>query len=290
MRTFFDFIKLIFLLFGFDVDGKLSPSARISTILNFWKFINPILMVIGSIQLWIYISKLSKDNSTIEVAITILDVPFFVQAVVGYLTLITTGKSSIELIRKIEKIYEEITKNGQKIEDEEIVKNAHSIGNKIFGIITGVIVLNCLVNSVKIFVAYLTDTHPGELFFPISFWFPEYFHRSLLFLTIYNTFVLMLFNFSTLVVPELIFITSAYLAESFDRLGDKVKEAIDGTENRSFLETKRTFAVCVDLHNELIKLADESNMLYGYFNFILLFVVSISICLLGIMTMVNIAH
>jgi hypothetical protein len=250
---------------------------------------NPIGIIVGLIQLSIYVALLSKKNTTVEITITILDVPYLVQANVGYVTLIRTRKSAIELIQKIDKTYQKIVKNEQKIENEKIVKIALRIGFTMFFLISGVIVLNCLVNIMKIAIAVLTNSHPSELFLPMSLWFPEYFHKFKLFMTIYDSFVLMLMNFANLVAPELIFITSAYLVAAFDGLSDKVKDVIDGTEGRSFLETKRKLAECVDLHSELIKLADESNRLYGPFNLILLFIVSISICLLGIMSMVIIS-
>ncbi|KAL7012424.1 hypothetical protein ACKWTF_014842 [Chironomus riparius] len=151
---------------------------------------------------------------------------------------------------------------------------------------TVVVGLNALIILIKIVVSAVTSSDPGNIT-AMYMWFPAYLQDSLVFLASYISVVLLLYSICNLAAPELIFITSAYLAASFDRLGDKVKDVIEGTEKQTFLETKRKLAECVDIHSELIELADESNKLYGPFNLIFLFVVKLSICLLGIMTMIS---
>ena len=285
MKTFYNFIKFNFLLLGFDVDGKYSSNPRMSIVLKLWKILNPILMIIGSVQLLTFFLLLSKESSAVEVTMITFGSLFAVNSFAGYLTVVATSKSSMNLIRNIEKIYTKITENERTIEDEETVKSAYSIGLKFFAIITGSVLMNLVTSLIKVFMAMVTDSDPGNLS-TMHLWFPAFLGDVWIFVAVYDPFIMMLYCLSNLFVSELVFITSAYLAASFDRLGDKLKEVIDGTENRAFLETKKKFSECVDFHSELIELADDSNKFYGPYNLIFLVLISIRICMLGIMIMV----
>jgi len=286
MKSFFDFIKLNFLLIGLDVDEKLSLHPKLSLILKIFKHFIPILIIVSSVQILVYFFSITEDNSTPQIATSFMDLLFVPQVIVGYLTLIITRTSSVNLIKNIEEIYQKVTKNEQRIEDEEIVQKAFSFGLKFFIMMTGVIGLNAVIILAKIFISALTQTDPENVT-SMYMWFPACLKDSSLFLALYNSFVLLLYSFFISAVPQLIFITSAYLAASFDKLGDKVKEVIDGTEERSFLETKKKLAECVNLHSELVKLADESNRLYGPYNLGFIISISLVFCLLGIMIMVG---
>lgn len=283
--NFFDFIKFNFLLFGFDVDEKYQTKPFISKIIKFWMIFSPILMVIGSIQIWIYFFTISEDNSTLQVATSFLDTLFVPQVVVGYLTAVKTRKSSIKLIQNIGKVYIEMTGTGSKIDDEVIVKYAYSYGRKFFIMMIGVIGLNALIILIKIIAGFLTNSDPGNTT-AIYMWFPKFLEDSVLFVAVYNSIVLLLFTLSNVISPLLIFITSAYLGAAFDKLGYKLKEVLDETENQSFMQTKKKVSECVDFHCELIKLADESNRLFGPFNLMFLILISLGTCMLGIMIMV----
>jgi len=284
--TFINFIKFIFLLFGCDVDQKFSQNPRISIILELWMFLQPTMMIIGSIQLWICFILLPNETSALEISSVILDLLFFTKSFIGYLTVMATKQSSIKLIHKIEKTYQKITKNEQTIKDERIVKKVYSLCIKIFISIVVMVLMNLAAGLVKILLAILTNSQPEKLSI-LSLWLPDFLENSWFFVTIYSSFILMLFGLGNIFVSELIFVTSAYLAASFDKLGDKVKEVIDGTENRSFLETKKKFAECVDFHSELIELADELNRLYGYFNLTFVILISMAFCMIGIMIMIS---
>ena len=87
------------------------------------------------------------------------------------------------------------------------------------------------------------------------------------------------------VLASAVVMLSASLVNAQDL--EQVKKTIDGTDNRSFLETKRKLAECVDLHAQLIKLADEQNRIYGPFNLTFIVLISMKICMLGIMIMVR---
>lgn len=284
MNTFINFIKLIFFLFGYDVDGKFLHSAKISLIIKIWGILQPTAMIIGTIQLWIYFCLLSKETAALEIASIILDLLFFTKSFVGYLTIIIAKQTSIKLIHKIDRAFLKITKNEQKIEDEKIVKKVYSFCIKIFIMISIMVLMNFVAGLVKIFIAILTKSHPEHLSI-LSLWLPTFLKDSWIFVAVYNSFILMLFSLSNIFASELIYITSAYLAASFDKLGDKIKIVIDETDNRSFLETKRKLAECVNLHSELIELADESNLLYGLFNLTFLGLISLGFCVIGIMIM-----
>ena len=283
--NFFQFIKIMFLFFGFDLDGNFASSPNISTILRLWMFLNPILMIIGMIQLWIYLILMPIDSMASEITIIIFSILFALNSFAGYLTIIATRKSSINLMMDIEKNYSKTT-NSSLIEDEDIVKSSFSMGLKFFAMIIGSVVLNLVTCLGKIAIGIFTNSDPGNLSMMLM-WYPAVLENSHLFVAIYDPLLMLLFCVSNLFVPEMIFITSAYLTASFDKLGDKVKDVIDGTENRSFLETKRKLAECVDLHSELIKLTDESNKLYGPYNLVFLVLISMRICMLGIMIMIS---
>lgn len=286
MKTFFSFIRFNFLLFGFDIGKKYSKTSRISALLKIWMFLNPAMMIIGAIQLWVSFLSLTMDSSIILIVGALYDLLFLARSIFGYSTIILTRNSSIELIQKVEKIFTKITKNSRKIEDEEIVKRAFNLGFRTYMAVTSLIVFNFVMSLVKISIAALTYSDPGNVLL-MSMWFPEFLQHLQLFIAIYEPIFLVLFSLSNLAASQLVFITSAYLAASFDELGDKVKDVIDGTENRSFLETKKKLSECVDIHSELIKLADESNRLYGPFNLTVLVLISMRICLLGIRIMVS---
>jgi hypothetical protein len=249
-------------------------------------FLNPAMMVVGAVQLWVSFLSLTIDSSIILIVGSLYDLLFLARSIFGYSTIILTRKSSIELIKKVEKIFTKITKNSRKIEDEEIVKRAYNLGFRTYVAVTSLIVFNFVMGLVKISFAALTNSDPGNVQL-MSMWFPEFLKDLSLFIAIYEPMFLVLFSLSNLAASQLVFITSAYLAASFDELGDKVKEVINGTENRSFFETKRMLAECVDLHSQLIKLADESNSFYGVFNLTVLVLVSLRICLVGIRIMVS---
>jgi len=287
MKTFISFIKLVYFLFGYDVDGKFTQNPRIYPILILWRFLQPIIMIIGSIQLWIIFILLSEETSTVEIALIILDLVFFTKSLIGCLTVIATVQSSIQLIHKIDKTYKKITKNYLEIEDEKIVKKIYSFGFKMFIMITTMVLLSFVGGLMKVFIAIATDSVPENISI-LKLWLPDFLENSWLFVAIYDSFILMMYSFSNIFASELVLITSAYLAASFDKLGDKVKEVIDGTEDRSFLETKRKLAECVDLHSELIKLADDSNRLYGVFNLTFVILISMGFCVIGITIMVRV--
>jgi len=283
--NFYEFIKLNFLFFGIDVDQKFSSSPQVSRILKLWQFLNPILMIIGSIQLWMNLFLLLDNGSILELPTIAFGIIFVVNGFAGYFTVIATQKLSIRLIQNVEIVFTKITKNHQQIENNEIVKNVFSSGLKFHRIITGSVVLNLALTLMKIIMAMATSSGPGNLSVMLL-WFPEFLQNSWVFIAVYDPLMMLLFCLSNLFAPELNFITSAYLAASFDKLGDKLKEVIDGTETRSFLDTKRKLVECVDIHSELIKLADESNRLYGPYNLIFLILISMKICMMGIMIMV----
>ncbi|KAL7012425.1 hypothetical protein ACKWTF_014843 [Chironomus riparius] len=282
---FLNFIKSIYFLFGCDVDQRFSRNSKISLILKLWRFLQPTIMIIGTLQLWIYFCLLSKDTSALEIASIILDILFFTKSFAGFLTVVICHKSSIKLIHKIDRIYTKITKDTQNIEDEEIVKKVYSFSIKIFIMLSFMILSSFLGSLGKIIIAVVTNTHPTNLSI-MSLWMPEYLKNSWLFVVIHNTLTVTLFSLGNIFASEVIYITSAYLTASFDKLGDKVKDVIDETEDRPFLETKRMLSECVDIHSELIKLADLSNRLYGPFSLILLLLVSVGFCILGIMILV----
>jgi hypothetical protein len=211
---------------------------------------------------------------------------FFTKSFVGYLTVVICCKSLIQLIQKVDKLYIKITENEQLIEDEKIVKKVYNFCVKIFAMITVMVLSNLFAGLMKILIAIATDSVPENLSI-LSLWLPSFLKNSWSFVAIYNSFILMLFSFSNIFASELVFITSAYLAASFDRLGDKVKDVIDGTVNRSFLDTKRKLAECVDIHSDLIKLADEANRLYGPYNLIFVILISLGFGVIGIMIMIS---
>lgn len=283
--TFINFIKSIFFLFGCDVDQKFAKNSKMSFILRLWRLLQPTIMIIGTIQLWIYFYLLPKETSALEIASMILDILAFTKSFTGYLTIAVYCKSSVKLVHKIDKIYTKMIRDGQKIEEEEIVKKVYSFCIRIFVMLSFMLLSSFLASLLKIIIAVATDTVPENLSL-MSLWMPESFKNSWLFVTFYNSFMLSLISLGNITASMVVYITSAYLTASFERLGNKVKEFIDGSENRSLLETKREFAECVDLQSELIQLADESNRLYGPFNLILLLLVSVGFCILGIMILV----
>lgn len=286
MKTFYSFIKLNFLLFGFDVAKKYPKSSLISLLLKLWMFLNPAMMFIGAIQLWISFISLSWDSSILLIVGALYDLLFLARSFSGYSTIILTKRSSIELIHKVEKVFAKITKNRNKIDDEKIVKNAYNLGFRTYVAVTSLVVFNFVMSLVKILIAVLTNSEPGKILL-MSMWFPEFIKDYSLFIAIYEPVFLIIYSLSNLAASQLVFITSAYLSASFDRLSYKVKEVINGTEGRSFLETKRMLAECVDLHSELINLAEESNRLFGPFNLTVLVLISMRICLVGIRIMVS---
>lgn len=284
--TFIRFIKFVFLLFGFDVDKKFSSKSMMPSMLKVWKIMMPIIITVGSVQLWISFFLLSNDDTIMQTAAITMNLLFSFKSFAGYSTVAATNKSSLKLLQKIENVHRKITENCIKVEDEKVVKNAYGFGIKIFTIISSMCILNVISSFIKIFLALWTDTVPENLSI-ICLWLPSFLTNSWSFVTSYSSVILILFSWSNLTAPELIYITSAYLSASFERLGVKIQEVIDGTENRSFLESKRKFAECVDLHSELIDLANESNKLYGPFNLAFLVLVSVGICVLGILIMVS---
>jgi len=180
MKTFFSFIKFNFLLFGFDVGIKYSKTSRISALLKLWMFLNPTMMIIGAIQLWVSFLSLTMDSSIILIVGALYDLLFLARSIFGYSTIIWTKKSSIELIQKVEKIFTEITKNSRKIEDEEIVKRAFNLGFRTYMAVTSLIVFNFVMSLVKISIAALTNSDPGNVLL-ISMWFPEFLQKFSLF-------------------------------------------------------------------------------------------------------------
>ena len=284
--TFLSFIKLNLFLFGIDYDQKFAGYPKTTLILKFWKLLNPLLMIIGSIQLWIFFMQLSEDSTVLEIIIVVFALLFVAKSFAGYLTLVTTWTSLLKLMQNIEKVYLKVAKSDQTIENEQNVKSAYSFSLKMFVMIFSSVVIHFVGNLVKVVIAVVTDSHPGNLSI-MNLWFPDFLKDSWLFVAVYDPLIMLLLCLSNLIVPQLVFITSAYLAASFDKLGDKVKDVIEGTENRSFLETKRKLAECVDLHSDLIELADESNRLYGLFNLTFLGLISLGFCVIGIMIMVS---
>jgi hypothetical protein len=232
-----------------------------------------------------YLILLPKNCTALEITSALSGFLLAVNSLAGYLTVIGTQKSSIILMTKIEEIYSKIS-NSQSIEDEKIVKNSFSIGLKFSAMTTAAIFAIFWINTIKILKSIFTNSDLGNLSM-ILIWYPNFIAKNQTFVSLYDPFLIMMFCLSYLLVPEMISTTSAYLSAAFDRLGDKVKDVIDGTEDRSFLETKRKFVECVDLHSDLIKLVDESNRIYGPYSLIFMILISMRICVLGIIIIIS---
>lgn len=280
--NFTEFVKLTFYAFGYDVDRKWTSNRLVTVILKIWQFLNPFIMIIGCAQLCINCSLLLNTGTVTDLSMLILTLNFFAQGFSGYFTIFAARTSSIKLIEKVEEIYQKITKNQRKLEDNQHVQRTFKFFLLFFKIALSSAFMNLTGGLMKIIVAMATNTQP-ETLSVMLLWFPEFMQDLWLLIAVFDPLVMLLFILSNLIVFQLVVISTVYLAASFDELGNKLKDAIKGSENKLFQE----FAECIDLHSKLIKQANESNTIYGPSNLTFLVLISMKIGMIGIMVMVK---
>jgi hypothetical protein len=280
----FKLIRMIFLFFGVDMDGRFEGNPRISRALTIWRRFIPVFMTLGMVQIWIKLLCFTPAGKTFLTT-------FFV-GVLGFQSLLKSymmNQRIDEMTFQLSKIHAFHTVNYGQLDTkgEKLIKLVYRC---CFGMFVFLVVscnLIYFVNLIKIIV----DGSLGmktiiKYGFKIYWPFDESNHRIIVLL--YTSLLLNVIEFCTFVIDQMSTYTAAYLAICLDRLGEEFRELIDGSDARAFRETKKMLAACIDKHNQLIEICEKVNSIYGISLLVFTLQASMAVCFMGFNVLVSI--
>jgi hypothetical protein len=279
MEVYFDFIKKVFLTFGFDIENRYKGRPRVSIPLKILKFSILIYLFVGVLQCWIYSCALMfSTKGSLKTAM----VGFFsARSFLIFLIFIFKLEDIVKLMRTIHEAYVTFDESG----DSEYFKKVQKISKWVFyvnmtsiwsyGLSAAANYLTYIINP----TGDMSEILSYELFWPFNVNLPlVIFHMCC-----FGHF----FQITTLAMNQLLIYSTIYLSTCFDRLGEELRQAIDESDIRGLEETKKRMANCVETHNNLIHSAELLNSLFGPFLVLFIVEASILICFLGFLAIVR---
>lgn len=283
MRKYFQLIKKFLLPLGFDVDGKFRESPRISRGLFLLKWINLVVMIIGLVQIWLFV--FFGDFSDALYLQTVLIAAFGTQGVLKFVIFIRNIDRMIALQENIECCYNRKLSQA-RFEENLFFKYIKRFAIGVFYVNLSTVTCIHFIYLIRIIIGFVTNSHPGTVFFYKLYWpFDGYDFLPLTF--IYSFLVLTLFEISAFMIDQLAILATTSLAICFEKLGDEIREIIDESDSRTFNETREKLTKCVDSHNQLIEFSNELNSIYGISLLTFVLQCSILVCILEFRTIVS---
>jgi hypothetical protein len=111
----------------------------------------------------------------------------------------------------------------------------------------------------------------------LLFWWTFNSYGILIPFFVFQFVVAVLWQLSAGVMDGLVIYCVAHMTESFDKLGDEIKEIIDG----DFEDKKKKLRKMVEIHCELIESHKKLEKLFGVAIFVLIILSSMAYCILG---------
>lgn len=261
MENFLNFIRKSHLLVGFDFDLKFIDNWKISWILTFIKYSNLTILIIGLIQMLLYliIEGLSGQMFIDTIYLMILTIHGITKILIEMVYL---EKMKI-FISRIDEVYKTnfggyLTKDGQKYS-----KFAARTWSGLFVFAVLMTVMQFAVKFVKYLIQSPTNIRNPEAFL-FGCYFPFDSYNYVPWILIYM-FIVYLRAISTCLFSDHIAIFKIImLTNCFERLAEDLKEVIDGHKRREFSDTGKMLKNIVDVHNKLIEFCAELNEFYKY--------------------------
>jgi hypothetical protein len=282
MDSYFNFIRKIFLTFGFDIENKYKGRWRVSIPMNIFKYTILIYLLLGVLQCWIYsIALRFSTKGSLKTAM----VGFFsMRSFLIFLIFIFKLEDIVRLMKTIDNTYMNFKdsstvnaffKQTQKFAKWVFYVNMTSIWS--YGLSAGM-------NYVT-YLAYptgdMSEILSYELFWPFNIL------DHLPYVIVHMCAFGHLFQVATLAMNQLLIYSTIYLSTCFDRLCEDIRETINDSDKRPFEESKQKLKKCAEIHNNLVESAGALNALFGPFLVLFIVEASILICFLGFLAIVS---
>lgn len=168
----------------------------------------------------------------------------------------------MKLIRSIESCYKINFKFSIRGKGGKFVEKFGNVGVAVCGIFFAIPILKIIEGTVRMLISLYAHTRPEGLLLNILYWpFDPYDYLPWTFY--YDMLKLFFAMAPALLGNQLMVSTTVFLSMCFEELAYEVKDVINESKNRSFLETKKKLKNLVQIHQQLIDYSKELNSIYG---------------------------
>jgi hypothetical protein len=278
MDQFLRIIKNLLFALGVDIDRKFQAQVRVQRAFLAWRATVFSMMVLSMVQILYDIR--TTEAKGIVYCLTVYEAIILAQGIFNFILVMTRIREIFTLCKKLKNFYAD---NYGALEKKQEKKMAAIFGFLIIGFIVLVLSgeINILLSVTKVTKSHLIKGVPlDEIEVPQSFW-PFHARFYLPWTFPYMSVYVIIKVCAVTVIHQLFMMSAVQLSFCFDKLGDEVKEVIDGSLTRAFRDTKEMLAKCVDRHCQLIEFYNEISALFGPSLLALIAQASLLICMLG---------
>lgn len=270
MKAFCEVINKVLVILGFDIFGRYRH--KISFLMSAIKYFNLSILTIGLVLIWLYILDQDPSANTI---IQLLNALHGTICGIRFLTICFNGTEIGKFITSLRKTYDENFGSKPKT---KFLRLLPRFSIPIFFVNVALIIINNGIQIVRMFICYLTGIKITDAF-AVKFWwtFDPYDHILPVFT--FQLYVHVLWQLTAGIMDGLVVFSVSLLTECFHKLGEEIKEVIDG----DFEDKKERLKKLIDIHCELIDFHKRLESLFGIAIFVVFFVSSLAICILGFM-------
>lgn len=255
--SYYRLITKIFLVIGFDFDGKYQNSKMVSFGLKLIKLINMICIFLATFQCLTYFftENLSDVGTLGSGTFGLYSVQTIVKIFVYFAAIDKFHQLTMDVI-------ETYGKFKPSENDDKFFTKAYKYCPKIFFFNVFNLLFYSLTGLVRIIVAKFTGTSVGSVFPYEAFWsFDPY--EYLPWTLFYNAYTNVMTDFVSMICEQLFVFVVSHMIVSFERLEDEVDVIIQQIDTVPADVIKSKLPRCIDLHNELIGHSKVVNSLFG---------------------------
>lgn len=255
--SYYCLITKIFLVIGFDFDGKYQKYKIVSFGLKLIKLINMICILLATFQcLTYFFSENLSDVGTLgSGAFGLYSVQTIVKIFVYFAAIDKFHQLTMDVIKTYKKF--KPSKN-----DDKFFTKAYKYCPKIFFFNVFNLSFYSLIGLVKLTVAKWTGTSVGSVF-PYKAYWPFDPYEYLPWTLFYNAYTNVMTDFVSMICEQLFVFVVSHMVVSFERLGDELDVIIQQINRVPADVIKSKLPRCIDLHNELIGYSKVVNSLFG---------------------------
>lgn len=261
MEKFLDFTQMAHLLVGFDFSEKFKDSLRIQKVLIVVKYSNLFVLIFGFLQMLLYliIEGFAGQMFIDTIYLIILNI----HGIFKVFMELKYAKKIKDFINRIDDVYKQDLGGHSTEHGLKFAEFSTKVWWILYIIASLMPVMQIVIKFIKYFITPAEYLRSSEIFL-FGCYFPFDSYNYLPWTFIY-TCVIHLRTINTCVVLDHVAIfKTILLTNCFEKLGEDVKEAINGSESRGFLETKKIMANTIDVHNKLLEFCAELNDFYKH--------------------------
>lgn len=253
-------IKKSLILLGFDIEKKFIENPLISNALKCLRLVTLVAVISTITQSFVffYVSLLDDPNKWRALTSML----YSTNSLLVFFSMFKNIDDMMELIRSIESCYKLKFKDNIRGHGGKFAEKFGKVGASVCGTFFAIPILKIFEGTVRMLISLYTGIRPQGLFLSILYWpFDPYDYLPWTFY--YDMLKLFFAMAPALLGNQLMVSTTVFLSMCFEELAYEVKDVINGSRNRSFLDTKRKLRNSVQIHQQLIEFSKELNSLYG---------------------------